>query len=208
MVSQQARTWGVPGLPLTQAMESLNRQQFVPKRYQKVACADICIPLRYGRNLVSPVLSARLITALKLTNQSHVLEVGTDSGYHSALLGKVSKDVVSVDTLRANSDDASLKMVELGVNNVTFQTGNALTGWEKGSPFDAILINGAIPFVPSVFKNLLKKDGRLVAVVGVKAPMQAVCITRQSNDLWTCDSLFDTELPVVKSMKPDSQFEF
>lgn len=208
MIAQQVRTWNVTAPNVIQAIEEVPREAFVPKKYKKFAYADMQIPIRSGQVMISPTVEGRLLQALAIKKTDHVLEIGTGTGYTSAILGKLAKDVISVDVLRAFSDDASLKLVELGVNNVRFQTGDAAAGWESGVPFDAILITGGLPELPESFKNMLTVGGRIVSIVGDAPNMQAVCVERISNSDWKVTSLFDTVVPVLKNVSQPEEFNF
>ena len=208
MVAQQVRTWNVVDSNIIQAIQDVPRDAFVPKKYKDFAYADIQVPIRGGQVMLSPAVEGRLLQALAVKKTDHVLEIGTGSGYMSAVLGKLAKDVVSVDVLRGFSDDASLKLVELGVNNVRFQTGDAAFGWESGAPYDAILITGGLPELPEAFKNMLSIGGRIVAILGDSPNMQAVCVERVSNSDWKITSLFDTSVPLLKNAPQHEEFNF
>jgi protein-L-isoaspartate(D-aspartate) O-methyltransferase len=219
MVKQQIQPWNVTDPKVLAALLSLPREAFVPQKYRVFAFTDWMIPLSplsRGEKMLTPSLEGKLLQALNLSKQDRVLEVGTGSGYFSALLGKLAKEVLSVDIYRDFSDEAALNAVSHGVNNVYFETGDASQSWEVkhpkfvGTQFDAIVITGALSSFPEAYKALLAEGGRMVAIIGEAPSMQVIRVTRDKGSLseFRQESLFDTVVPLLKKSIRQPVFSF
>ncbi|NCX93322.1 MAG: protein-L-isoaspartate O-methyltransferase [Gammaproteobacteria bacterium] len=207
MLNQQIRTMNVTDDRVLEAILKTPRHDFVPTAYQALAYADMMIPISYGEYMLSPLVEARMLQALGLTGDEHVLEIGTGTGYFSALLGRLAKSVVSVDIHRDFSDMAALKMIEHKVFNVKFMTGSAAEGWSHGGPFDAIVITGSLPVLPKAFLETLKIGGCVVAIVG-DAPSMQVIRVRKTDQGSSMDNLFDTMVPALQGARVLDRFQF
>ncbi len=211
MVKQQVQPGGVSDPSVISALLSVHRENFVPEKYRAFAYADWMIPLERGQVMLSPLVEGKMLQALKLTKKDHVLEIGTGSGYFSALLGKLSKHVFSVDISRDFSDLAALNTVSYGVNNICFETGDASQSWKPSEKnqklfqgtFDAIVFTGAMPVIPKAYKNLLGDGGRLVAILGTAPVMTVVRVTAgrnaQGERVFLEESLFETLAPPLRN---------
>ena len=209
MVKQQIQPWNVSDPLVLSALLSVRREDFVPEKYQLLAYADWMIPLARGEKMLTPGMEGKMLQALQLTEKELVLEVGTGSGYFSALLGKLSKQVVSVDIYREFSDMAALNSVSHGINNIIFETGDASSSWtpfgKEKKLFDAIIFTGSLPTFPEDYKSLLAEGGRMVVAVGNAPSMEMIRLRAGRNSkgerVFHQESLFDTVLPVLKFKK-------
>jgi protein-L-isoaspartate(D-aspartate) O-methyltransferase len=203
MVKQQIQPWNVSDARVLSALMSLRREDFVPEKYRILAYADWMIPLSRAQKMLTPGMEGKLLQALQLKKTDLVLEIGTGTGYFSALLGKLAHQVVSVDLFREFSDMGALNSVSHGVNNIVFQTGDASRGWslfgKDQRPFDAIIFTGSLPTFPERYTALLSEGGRLVVGVGESPSMQVIRVTRadlkNGSSVFHRESLFDTVLP-------------
>ncbi|MDX1252377.1 MAG: protein-L-isoaspartate O-methyltransferase [Gammaproteobacteria bacterium] len=198
MVEQQIRTWEVLDPRILDLIGSMPREEFVPAQYRDLAFADIMIPLGHGQVMMEPKVEARLLQALAIESSDTVLEVGTGSGYFTALLARLGKHVHSVDIFPDFTENARRALAQHGINNVTLETGDAAKGWNKHAPYDVIAITGSLPALPETFLHSLKPGGRLVAVVGEAPVMEAVLVTRAGEGAqWARESLFETNIPLL-----------
>lgn len=204
MVEQQIRPWEVLDQRVLDLIASVPREDFVPQQYRKLAFSDTRIPLAHGQVMMSPKVEARMLQALDVNPDDKVLEVGTGSGYVTALLAKLAKHVHSVDIYQDFTEAAAAKLEKHGVQNVSLSTGDAARGWDTAAPYDVIAITGSIPLLTGDFQRQLRNGGRLFVIVGESPVMDARLITRLDGHEWSTESLFETDLPaLIGSPTPD-----
>lgn len=208
MITQQLRTWEVLDENVLQTIDSTPREDFVPSDYKKLAFADMNIPLAHHQQMLTPKEEARLLQALNLQGTETVLEIGTGSGYMTALLAKMAKYVYSIDIFPDFTQQAQVKLASHNINNATLLTADAARGWEQQGPYDAIMITGALPFLPESFRNSLKPGGRLVAILGHPPAMEATLIKRSERSTWSTEKLFETVVPLLQNAIQPSAFAF
>lgn len=208
MITQQLRTWDVLDETVLNAVRTTPREEFVPAAYKNLAFADMNIPLAHGQTMLTPREEARLLQTLALQGTEVVLEVGTGSGYMTALLARLAKIVYSIDIFPDFTQQAQVKLATQNINNVTLLSADAARGWEQQGPYDAIIITGALPFLPESFRNSLKPGGRLVAILGQAPAMEATLIKRGERSGWTEEKLFETVVPTLINATQPSPFTF
>lgn len=197
MLKQQIRAWGVLDEHLLDLLKTTPREEFVPSAYRKLAFADLNLPLGFGEVMLTPKEEAYMLQALAIKPNETVLEIGTGSGYTTALLAKLAKQVYSLDIRPEFTEGARIKLRQLGISNVQLQTEDAAQGWEAHQPYDIIAITGSLPILPEVFKTHLTIGGRLFAIIGQAPVMEAVLITRIENQVWQTTQLFETVVPAL-----------
>lgn len=203
MVEQQIRTWDVLDAAVLDLLRNTPREKFVPAKYKNLAYSDIAIPLAHGESMMHPKYEARLLQALKITSDDEVLEIGTGTGYVTALLAQQAKHVYSVDIYPDFIRGAMHHLRAIRVQGVTLEEGDASKGWKDHSPYDAIAVTGSVPEIPKELKESLKVGGRMFIVVGESPAMTAYLITRTAQNEWKEQSLFETELkPLINATKP------
>lgn len=203
MVEQQIRPWDVLDTQVLDLMEAMPREAFVPAGYENVAYADIDIPIGHGETMLAPKYVGRFLQALNIQPGDKALEVGCGTGYVTALLAQICRQVFSVDIHPDFITTASANLKTQGIDNVTLECGDASQGWGKHGPYDVILISGSCPHLPSAFLTSLNRGGRLVSIIGDSPLMEAVLTTRTGMDEWRKEILFETEInPLVNAAKP------
>ncbi|MDD5058970.1 MAG: protein-L-isoaspartate O-methyltransferase [Sideroxydans sp.] len=207
MIEQQIRPWDVLDARVLDLLKLVRREQFVPAVSKALAFVDTEIPLGHGAAMWFPKLEARALQALQLKATDNVLEVGTGSGYLTALLAKMAKQVTSVEIVPELSGSAARNLAASHIENVTLQVGDAAQQWGE-SEYDAIVLTGSVPMVPEAYKNQLKVGGRLFAVVGDAPAMQAQLITRTTPDLFETVTLFETDVAPLKNALQPRRFVF
>jgi protein-L-isoaspartate(D-aspartate) O-methyltransferase len=207
MIEQQIRTWEVLDPVVLDLLNQVPREEFVPERYQGLAFADLEIPLGYGQVMLSPKLEARMLQALEIKKSETVLEIGTGSGYMTALLAKMAKEVYSVERIAELSSSAAQKLVAHGISNVVLEVGDGANRWSDGS-YDVIVLTGSVPMLPTAFEHQLNPGGRLLAVVGQAPVMQAMLVTCISRGVYNRVSLFETCIPQLVDATQPQQFIF
>lgn len=208
MVEQQVRTWDVFDAQVLDLLASMPREEFVPLKFRNLAYADIGVRLAHGQVMMHPIIEARLLQALALKPTDVVLEIGTGSGYITALLAKMAAHVYSVEIYPDLLREAARRLQAHQISNVTLEEGDGSHGWPDHGPYDAIAITGSLNSVNDKMKGSLKIGGRLFAIVGEGPAMEAQLITRVSQDKWDVDCLFETELKVLVNATKPPRFVF
>ncbi len=206
MVEQQIRPWEVLDQKVLDLLEALPREDFVPPEWRNLAYVDDFIPLPGGEVMLPPKVEARMLQALDVQPEDTILEVGTGSGYFTALLARLGRHVYSVEIDPALSRAAGEKLREHGIVNVTLEVGDAARGWAKHTPCNVIAITGALPELPEAFREQLTLGGRLVAVVGEPPVMEAILIRRLGEYEWSEEALFETVIPPLKNAPRPRRF--
>lgn len=166
MVARQICDRGIRSPRVLEAMTEVPRHLFVPPERMGEAYADEPLPIGEGQTISQPFMVAAMTEALSLEGQERVLEVGCGSGYQAAVLSRLAREVIAVETLPALAASASERLVRLGYTNVTVREGDGSAGWIASAPYDAILVTAAAPVVPLPLVEQLAEGGRLVIPVG------------------------------------------
>ena len=207
MVEQQVRPWDVLDARVLDALVSIPRDAFVPAAHRALSYADAQLPLAHGEVMMKPVLEGRTLQSIDVQEGEDVLEIGTGSGFLTALLGRLAREVHSID-LHADFVDAArgrLDAMGLGAN-VRTETADAFA-WNTERRFDAICVTGAVATIPPRFLQWLKPNGRLFIVRGTSPAMEAV-VARNDVNGPRIESLFETDLPYLVGAAPAPRFDF
>lgn len=208
MIEQQIRPWDVLDQRVLELIDGLPRDKFVPTAYLKLSYADINVPLDHGQVMMAPKVEARMLQALNIKASDTILEVGTGSGYVTALLAHSGKHVYSVEIYPDFVESAGRRLAELGSGNVTLENGDAVNGWDRHGPYDVIAITGSLPALPDNFLQSLKPGGRLFVISGQEPVMEAYLITRTGEQGWVKQALFETVLPPLVNAPQPQRFIF
>jgi protein-L-isoaspartate(D-aspartate) O-methyltransferase len=208
MVEQQIRPWQVLDPAVLHTLQHIARELFVPAAYQALAYTDTEIPLGHGQAMVAPRIDARLMHDIALKPTDKVLEIGTGSGYLTALLADRSHHVVSLEINPELHARARANLQGAGISNVDLRMADGSAGASDLGPFDAIVLGGSVYEVPQALLDQLKVGGRLIAIVGEEPVMQATLYTRTSASAWNHKALWDTTAPRLLGFKQPSRFTF
>lgn len=208
MVEQQIRPWQVLDPAVLHTLQHIARELFVPTNYQALAYTDTEIPLGHGQEMLPPRVDARLLHDVHLTPTDKVLEIGTGSGYLTALLADRSHYVVSLESNPELHTIARANLQRAGIHNVDLRLGDGSTDATDAGPFDAIVLGGSVHEVPQTLLQQLKIGGRLIAIVGEDPVMQATLFTRTSASAWDHRALWDTTAPRLLGFTEPSRFHF
>jgi protein-L-isoaspartate(D-aspartate) O-methyltransferase len=212
MIEQQIRTWEVLDQDVLDLLYVVRREEFVPPAYQKLAFSDLEVPLyegaSEGERMMQPKMEARVLQELSVRKYERVLEVGTGSGYLTALLAARAHHVHSVEINPKLKELGEDNLRRAGVENTTVELGDAAQGWQNHAPYDVIVLTGSTPAVPPSFISQLKTGGRLFAVVGDPPVMEARLITCIGKDSHHSVDLFETCLAPLKNALQPARFHF
>ena len=208
MVEQQIRPWEVLDQAVLDLLYAVPREDFVPGAYRTLAFADMEIPIGEGEKMMAPKIEARCVQELAPRKHERVLEVGTGSGYLTALLAHRAAHVHSVEIRPALAAFGRDNLARHGADNVTLEIGDAARGWPTRAPYDAIVLTGSTPVLPRALLDQLAPGGRLFAVVGEPPVMVARLVTCTAPGAFRTVELFDTLLAPLVNAEQAPRFRF
>ncbi len=174
---------GIQDQRVLDAVGRIPRESFVLGEYSEEAYADIALPIDCGQTISQPFIVALMTQALGLNGTETVLEIGTGSGYQTAVLSQLCRHVVSIERHEALAQTAQATLSELQIDNVTYRLGDGTLGCVELSPYDGILVAAAAPKIPSSLVNQLRVGGRIVIPVGEESSQTLILGTRTPQGL-------------------------
>lgn len=193
----EIREKGIDDLDVLRAFDQVPRHIFLPEAVHHRAYEDAPLPIGYGQTASQPSLQALYLQTLRLTPQDRVLEVGTGSGYQTALLALLAGHVYSVERVRELSVRARDSLDRLRVRNVALLVGDGTIGWSRYAPYDAILVAAGAPAVPSALIEQLAPGGRMLIPVGDRAEQRLVLYHRTEDGVETEELTRCTFVPLI-----------
>ena len=207
MVEQQVRTWDVLDQDILDLLFKVKREDFVPPAYRTLAFADIELPLPNGQRMWSPKVEARVLQTLKLKLRESVLEIGTGSGYFTALLGRRAGLVTSIEIDPGMASTATARLARMGMSNIRCEVGDGARGWGN-EQFDAIVLTGSTPLLPENLFRQLKPGGRIFAIVGDAPAMTARLVDWTAPGVRVTTDLFETVVAPLFNAATPARFKF
>jgi len=174
---------GIRDLSVLHAIDGVARHLFVPTGVRHRAYEDSALPIGNGQTISQPSIHARYLELLRLKGTEKVLEVGTGSGYQTALLSRLASQVFTIERIAPLLDKAREVLSQLGANNISFMLGDGTLGWRQFAPFDAILVGAAAPEVPAAYTEQLAEGGRLLIPLGQRDEQILNLFTRVGDEL-------------------------
>jgi len=181
MIERDLVSRGIQDRRVLEAMGSIERELFVPEKLRSLAYEDRPLSIGEGQTISQPYIVAFMTELLGLKGTERVLEIGTGSGYQTAVLGKLAAEVYSIEIIPKLSDRAKILLVQLGFDNVHLKVGDGFFGWEEQSPFDAILVTAAAPKIPEPLWRQLREGGRLIMPLGAERQAQTLVRVTKSD---------------------------
>lgn len=182
MVREQVEARGVRDPGVLAAMRTVQRERFVPSEVRRLAAADSPLPIGHHQTISQPYIVAFMTELLRIEKGHRVLEIGTGSGYQSAVLAELSDHVHSIEIVPALAARAAVTLRELGYSGVKVKHGDGYLGWPEHGPYDRIIVTAAPPDIPEALVEQLAPRGRMVAPVGRDPDSQRlVLITKDRN---------------------------
>ncbi len=206
MIEQQVRPSDVLEPRVLDALATVMRKDFVADDFVSLAYADTQLPIGFGQTMLSPVVEGRFLQAIDIQPQEQVLEIGTGSGYFTALIAQLAGQVTTVELIAELSEQAQQKLSN--IENIAFHIGDAAQGWDFPDRVDVIIATAAFVDVPDRYKQTLKVGGRMLAVVGIAPAMTAQIIRRTAEREWETETVFETVIPAMINAEPKPEFKF
>lgn len=185
------RRAGITNTSVLSAIESVPRELFVPETFVDRAYEDTALPIGYGQTLSQPLVVATMIQALELNDRVKLLEVGTGSGYHAAILSHLCRRVYTIERHKPLLAEARKRFEALELSNVTTMAGDGMKGWPEQAPFDRISVTAAGVEPPQSLLDQLKVGGIMVMPIGGQSRVQQLVRFRRTEDGYDSDVIMD-----------------
>lgn len=197
MVKQQIKRRGITDPAILAAMSKVPRHHFVTPDWAELAYQDSPLPIGKNQTISQPYIVATMTEAIALSPQDKVLEIGTGSGYQTAILGELAKEVYTIEIIPELAHKARQILQELGYHNIHSKVDNGYLGWPEYAPYNAILVTAAPPNIPPMLKEQLAVNGRMIIPVGTV--YQELLILTKTNQGWVKNSLFPVKfVPLIR----------
>ena len=205
MIKQQLRTGDVLNESILDLYAAIPRHEFVPELYTQFAYSDMQIPYGNGQRMLTPLEEGKILQGLALNGTETVLEIGTGTGFFTALLSKLCKKVISIDYYSEFTASANRHLQAHLCSNVVLITGDGHRGWLENAPYDVVVFNGCIGELSETHFLQVVPGGKLFAIEG-KAPMMCGNLYQLDHkEIWQKKLLFETEIPLlVDNLKPNT----
>lgn len=178
MVDLQIASRGIKDPRVLEAMLRVPRHLFVPEHLKSQAYEDHPLPIEEKQTISQPYIVALMTEALRLRGTEKVLEIGTGSGYQTAILAELAKEVYTIERLPLLAEKAKKRLDALGYRNIFYRVGDGTLGWPEEAPFDGILVSAAAPSIPQPLIDQLAMGGRLIIPVGDRLTQDLVLVER------------------------------
>jgi protein-L-isoaspartate(D-aspartate) O-methyltransferase len=208
MIKQQLRTGNITCQKILSLYKEINRETFVPEQMKHFAYSDIQIKLPHHERMMTPLEEATILQSLNLQGHETILEIGTGTGFLTALLSRLCKKVISIDYYKEFTAAAKIKLSKYQCDNVELLTEDASSGWLALAPYDAVVFTGSIPEVKKSQQLQVIPGGKMVVLVGQTPLIQAQLHTIDHQGNWHQTLLFETDLPYLKNAQERHRFVF
>ncbi|KTD67099.1 MULTISPECIES: protein-L-isoaspartate O-methyltransferase family protein [Legionella] len=208
MVKQQLRTGDVLNESILNLYDTIFRHEFVPEQFTHFAYSDMQIPLNHGQRMLTPLEEGQILQALDLQGHETVLEIGTGSGFFTALLSKLCKKVISVDYYADFTAHAAHQLKKHHCNNVELITGDASQGWLESAPYDVVIFTGAIEKINETQRLQILPGGKLFVIEGNSPVMQGRLYELDHGEHWHNELIFETDVPLLIDKSKPKEFVF
>lgn len=180
MVTAQIEARGIKDARVLQAMRKIERHLFVPKEVSSLAYNDTPLPIGHNQTISQPYIVALMTELASVTPESTVLEIGTGSGYQTAILAELAQKTCTIELIKDVFEKTKERLDDLGYKNIEFRNGDGYHGWPEDLLFDAIIVTAAAPEIPNALVKQLKTGGRLVIPLG--DIFQELCVVTKDQD--------------------------
>lgn len=197
MVETQIAKRGVRSRRVLEAMRAVPRHLFVPPEQERSAYDDHPLQIGFGQTISQPYMVAAMTELLDLRPEDRVLEIGTGSGYQTAILAMLAREVISIERHPVLSEQAADRLAGLGYDNAVVHCGDGTLGWPEAAPYDAILVTAGSPTVPRALKEQLTVGGRLVCPTGSRDVQRLIRIVRTETGFTEAHGISCIFVPLI-----------
>jgi protein-L-isoaspartate(D-aspartate) O-methyltransferase len=197
MVSEQLRKRGISDKRVLRVMEKVPRHLFVPSESRALAYADGPLPIGEGQTVSQPYMVAVMTQHLNLKGGEKILEIGTGSGYQSAVLMELGDELFTIERIHWLGERAKGRLLELGYRNFHIRIGDGTKGWPEAAPFDGIIVTAGAPSVPDVLVDQLNEGGRLVIPVGSRYSQALLTCVKKGEGCITDEDIMCVFVPLI-----------
>jgi len=183
MVEEQIIARGIKDKKLIEAMYKIERHRFIPEKFRDSAYGDFPVPIGEGQTISQPYMVALMTECLSLKGKEKVLEIGTGSGYQTAILAELAKEVYSIERIESLKINAEKILNELGYTNIKIRLGDGTLGWPEEAPFDRIMVTAADQDVPPPLLEQLNQNGIMVIPLGDRFSQVLTKIEKRDNQI-------------------------
>jgi protein-L-isoaspartate(D-aspartate) O-methyltransferase len=183
MVEEQIIARGIKDKKLIEAMYKIERHRFIPEKFRDSAYGDFPVPIGEGQTISQPYMVALMTECLSLKGKEKVLEIGTGSGYQTAILAELAKEVYSIERIESLKINAEKILNELGYTNIKIRLGDGTLGWPEEAPFDRIMVTAANQDVPPPLLEQLNQNGIMVIPLGDRFSQVLTKIEKRDNQI-------------------------
>ena len=208
MVDCQLKPNKIINLDLIDAFLKVPREIFVNKKNTNQCYLDVNIDLAKNRFLLNPMVNARLIQSLNINDNDTILSIGSGVGYNSIILSYLCNTVIGIESIKSFYDFSSDVLTKLEVNNVVFIQSKIENGYSDQQPYDCIIIEGGVNYVPIDILNQLTENGKLVAVEIEEGHVGKAILYQRHGNEFSKNYLFDAYIPVFDGFKKTQKFNF
>lgn len=207
MLAQQVRTAAVLDERVLEAMRRVPREQFVPTAWRSLAFAECALPLGHGKHMLTPMLVGRILQILELEGRERVLEIGTGSGYLCACMSALGAEVRSLELHASLAENARHNLQRANVRGAEVVQADGML-LDEQQQYDCVVLTASLPTWQPRFERALKPGGRMFAVTGAVAPMEARLVQRLDNERFNSRAVFETALEPLENVPYPAPFRF
>ncbi len=197
MVENQIKNRGVTDELVLKAMLRVPRHLFVEEAMRETAYGDFPLPIGDGQTISQPYMVAVMTEKLELDENCKVLEIGTGSGYQTAVLAEISENVFTIERIAALEKKARVKLEKMGYTNIAFKIGDGTLGWSQFAPYDGILVTAGSPNIPRLLFSQLVEGGRMVIPIGNSFSQILTVVRKQNGEMVEESSFSCTFVPLI-----------
>lgn len=183
MVDEQLIPRGIKNSRVLDAFLKVERHKFIPEELRMSAYADFPVPIGAGQTISQPYIVALMTECLGLSGEEKILEIGTGSGYQTAILAELAKEVYTMERIGSLSRNAETVLNELGYKNIKIKVGDGSVGWKEEAPFDRIIITAASPRIPLPLTEQLNESGKLILPLGENFSQVLTVVEKKKGEL-------------------------
>jgi len=204
MIDRDLVARGIRDLRVLEAMDSIPRERFVPESLRAHAYEDRPLPIGEQQTISQPYMVARMTELLNLKGTEKVLEIGTGSGYQTAVLASLAETVYSIEIIPTLGQRAKTLLHQLGFTNVNLKVGDGFFGWEEHAPFDAVLVTAAAPKIPEMLWRQVREGGRLIMPLGKEGQTQQLVRVKKLDGKQLIEPISDVVfVPLTGAIRQD-----